>query len=125
MHKDINNLSASALAFVGDAVFTLFVRQFLALQYDKKGGGLHALQSKFVSAKAQSKMSDQLYDKLSQQEQDIFNRCRNAHVDNKTKAATFKEYKKATGLEGLFGSLYLNGQNQRLQELCEFVMTIV
>ena len=112
-------MSSSSLAFVGDAVFTLFVRRRVALKYDKKSGGLHALQSHFVSAKAQSKMADILLPQLTQQEKDIFARCKNAHVDNKTKAATYKEYKSATGLEGVLGYLYLDGDNERLSELCD------
>ena len=115
---DISHMSSSSLAFVGDAVFTLFVRNNLALKFDKKSGGLHALQSKYVSAKAQSMMADLVFPQLDAQEQDIFARCKNAHVDNKTKAASFKDYKKATGLEGVFGYLYLIGNIKRLQVLC-------
>ena len=118
-HTDIHHMSGSSLAFVGDAVFALYVRQRVAMQYDKKSGGLHALTSRYVSARSQAVMADAILPCLDEAEQDIFARCKNAHVDNKTKAASFKEYKKATGLEGVLGYLYLMGNHERLGELCE------
>jgi ribonuclease-3 family protein len=119
-------MSGSSLAFVGDAVWTLYIRERIASECDKKSGGLHAIQSRYVSAVAQSRMAVELCNKyLNPQEMDIFNRCKNAHVDNKTRAATYREYKNATGLEGVMGYLYLSSNKDRLKVLCDLCYCMI
>jgi len=108
-----------ALALVGDAVWTLYVRQRLILAHDYKSGKLSALACDYVNAAAQCKMLYVIEDKLAEQESDVCRRARNAHTGARAKNASLDEYKKATALEALFGYLYLTGQGERLREIEE------
>lgn len=105
------------LAFVGDAVHTLFVRQNLAVNSDFKSGELHKRAKNIVCATHQSKMAESVLPDLTEDERDVFFRARNAHVKSVAKNATLADYKKASGLEAVFGFLYLTGQYERLQQL--------
>ena len=104
------------LAFVGDAVYTLFVRQTLTLNSDAKAGDLHKKASKTVSAVAQSKLAMEIFPLFTEEERDVFLRARNAHTHSSAKNADLADYKKASGLEAVLGYLYLTGQNDRLYQ---------
>ena len=123
--KDANQLSPLSLAFLGDGVFTLFIREYLINNHDAKSGALHLWANKFVCAKAQAKMIEVLLDELSDEEKDIARRCRNAHNTSKAKNAGLGEYKKATALEGVLGYLKLVGDDERLNYLMQKCIEII
>lgn len=111
----VDTLSPGTLAFVGDGVYGLLVRRALA-EVNRPAGQLHELSVKLVSASAQSKAMDEIEPMLTQKEIDVFKRGRNAHV-KVPKSATSVDYHRATGLETLFGYLYLDGQKERTETL--------
>lgn len=111
-----NLLSPSVLAFVGDAVYSLYVRLSLS-GVNRPSGELHRLSVKLVSASAQAKAYTLIEKSLSEEEQAVFKRGRNFHTGSSPKNATGREYHTATGLECLFGYLYLSGKHSRAQEL--------
>ncbi len=111
--------SSLTLAYVGDAIYEVFIRTKLTENGDKKVNRLHKEAKNFVSAKAQSQIVEAMLDSLTADETDIFKRGRNTKVNTKAKNADFKEYHNATGLEALFGYLYLSKNHERLNELLE------
>ncbi|MBQ6826273.1 MAG: ribonuclease III [Clostridia bacterium] len=118
--ENVNLLSPSVLAFVGDAVYGLYVRTKLA-EVNRPSGELHKLSVKLVSAPAQAKAYAIIEDKLSEKEISIFKRGRNFHTSSAPKSATKGEYHTATGLESLFGYLYLEGNTARADELFNII----
>lgn len=115
-----NLLSPSVLAFVGDAVYGLCVRTALA-EVNRPSGELHRLSVLLVKATAQAKAYALLEPELSEKEISIFKRGRNFHTSSTPKSATGGEYHTATGLECLFGFLYLSGQNERIDQLFKII----
>ena len=105
------------LAFVGDAVYTLCVREALALESWEKTGALNKRVSEKVSAHGQSESLARILPMLTEEEADIFRRGRNAKKPTKSKNATVAEYVRSTGFEALLGYLYLTGQPERIEEL--------
>lgn len=120
-----NEISPVSLAFVGDAVFSLFVRQKLTLAHDCRSGELTRLSSLYVNASAQSKILGEIMPVLSADELAAAKRARNARVGSKAKNAAIGEYHRATGFEGLLGWLYLTGQTERLNELQEISFSVI
>lgn len=110
-------LSPVVLAFVGDAVYTLFVRQSLALSAGYKTGELNKRASGIVSAHGQSERLEAILPLLCEEEAEIYHRGRNAKKQTKSKHATVTEYARSTGLEAVVGYLYLTGQSERIREL--------
>jgi ribonuclease-3 family protein len=107
------------LAFVGDSVQTLYIRAKLALSHDFKSGKLHLLASKSVNAEAQARTYEEIKDRLTREETDIYKRARNSKTPSTAKNASLADYRKATGLEAVLGYLYLTGKRERLRELLE------
>lgn len=118
----VNQMSNLALAHVGDGAYELMCRTFLALRGDKTVLKLHRDTVELVKAPAQAKFADRLLPHLTEDEQAYYRRGKNAHTHAHPKGATRQEYAKATGLETLFGALYLLGQTQRLNELFSICM---
>ena len=114
---EVNALSALALAHLGDAVFELLVRTELCAAGIPKNGNLHRQTVARVCAPAQAAFVDRLLPLLTEEETGYYRRGRNAHVHAIPKNATSAEYSKATGLEALFGALYLLGQQERIEAL--------
>ena len=114
---DVHVLSPLALAFVGDGVYSLFVRERLLAKANRPVGDLHRLAVEAVRAEAQSAAVERLLPVLTAEELAVFKRGRNAHT-----ARTGAEYHRATGLESLFGYLYLDGRTDRLRELFALCM---
>lgn len=110
-------MSPIVLAFVGDAVYTLLVRQSLALSSGYKTGELNRRASQIVSAHGQSERLEEILPLLSEEEAEIYRRGRNAKKLTKSKNATIAEYTRSTGLEAVVGYLYLTGQTERIAEL--------
>lgn len=115
--QEIQKMSALALAHIGDAVFELMVRTDLCKQGLAVNGNLHRETVARVCAPAQAKFVSRILPHLTQEEEAVYRRGRNAHVHTIPKNATHAQYGKATGLEALFGMLYLSGQQERLTEL--------
>lgn len=109
---DVHTLSPLALAFVGDGVYSLLVRERLLTMANRPVNDLHHLAVNAVRAEAQSAAIERLLPRLTPEEEAIYKRGRNAHT-----ARTGAEYHRATGLESLFGYLYLSGKLERVREL--------
>ena len=115
--REINQISALGLAHCGDAVFELLVRTWLCAHGGVKAKNLHRETVRFVSAPAQAARLERMLPLLTEEEQDLYRRGRNAHVHGVPKNATHEQYSNATGLECLFGGLYLLGRRERINEL--------
>jgi len=107
---------------LGDAVFELMVRSWLCIHGKCTSRGLHSAAITYVSAPAQAKAVKKLFDMFTEEERDVFRRGRNAHVNSVPQRASLDEYHAATGLEALFGYLYLKGKTDRLNELFAEIM---
>ena len=118
----VGSMTNLALAHIGDGVFELLCRSYLCVRGDKTVLKLHRDTVSLVKAPAQAQFAQKLLPRLTQQELAFFRRGKNAHTHAHPKGATAKEYALATGLEALFGALYLMGQTQRLNELFTAVM---
>lgn len=114
---DLNSYSPLVLAYVGDAVYEVFIRTLLVSHGNAPVNKLHRQSIGFVKAKAQSDTIHMLMESLSEEEQDIVRRGRNAKSGTIPKNADITEYKYATGFESLLGYLYLKGDYSRLLEL--------
>lgn len=117
METDLRTVSPLNLAFVGDGVYELMVRERLVSLANRPNKELHKLSVTQVRAEAQAAALDKLLPHLTEQELAVYKRGRNAHTSR-----TGDGYHKATGLEALFGYLYLSGQLDRVREL--FLMTL-
>lgn len=115
--KEVNAISNLGLAHVGDGVFELLCRTYLCSQGDRTALKLHKDTVAMVKAGSQAKYADILKPHLTEEELAFFRRGKNAHTHAVPKGATPQEYAKATGLETLFGALYLQGKTDRLTEL--------
>lgn len=115
-----NLLSPSVLAFVGDAVYGLYVRRHLA-EVNRPSAELHRLSVEYVKAPAQAKAFKLIENELTENELSVFKRGRNFHTSSTPKNATNGEYHTATGLESLFGYLYLSGETARADKLFKII----
>ena len=118
----VNAMTNLALAHVGDGAYELMCRTYLCLQGDKTVLKLHNDTVNLVKAPTQAKFADLLKPHLTEEELAYFRRGKNAHTHAHPKGATRQEYAKATGLETLFGALYLMGKTDRLNELFAICM---
>ena len=114
-------MNAVVLAFVGDAVYTLYMRSGLSLSTTAKAGELHRRAIQEVCAVKQAQNMDTLMPLLNEAEAAVFRRARNSKGGRVAKNADLADYKKATGLEAVIGYLYLSGQGERLAELCDAI----
>lgn len=114
---DIHTLSPLALAFVGDGVYSLLVRERLLCRANRPVNDLHRMAVQSVRAEAQSAAMERLLPCLDEEELAVFKRGRNAHT-----ARSGADYHRSTGLESLFGYLYLAGRLERVRELFSLCM---
>ena len=121
--KDVSprQLSPLNLAFVGDCVYEILVRETLVCDANRPVNDRHRESVKYVSAKAQTEAFAKIKDFLTEDETAQFKRGRNAKVGHSPKSATDAEYHTATGVEALFGYLYLNGEAERIKELFKII----
>ena len=119
---DIKAISNLGLAHMGDCVFEILCRGYLCAKGGKNVGNLHKDTINMVKASSQAKFMDKLLPLLTEEELAYYRRGKNAHVHAVPKSCTAAEYAKATGLEALFGALYLAGKTERLNELFKTVM---
>lgn len=114
---DLQIVSNQTLAFIGDAVYNVYIRSYLASRSYMQTGILHKQSVKYVSAKAQSRIMDNILENLSEDEINIYKRGRNSNVTTISKNVDVIEYKKATGFEALIGELYIQKKIARLEEV--------
>ena len=119
---ELNAMSPLALAHVGDAVFELLVRTKLCKDGKLTASDLHRETVRHVSAVSQAAAARKLMDVLTPGEESVYRRGRNSHSHAAPKGATPGEYHAATGLEALFGWLYLRGEKDRIDELFSYLM---
>ena len=112
--EDALTLHPMALAFIGDAVQSLYTRTRVTVGKTSKTGILHQEVIKVVSATSQSEEAEKILPLFDETEQDIFRRARNCKVQTSAKHAEMSEYRRASGLEAVFGYLYLIGNTERL-----------
>ena len=120
--RSIDAISNLGLAHIGDGVYELMCRSYLCLDGRHTVKNLHRDSVALVKATTQAKFADKLLPHLTEEEQSYYRRGKNAHSHAAPKSATPQEYAKATGLETLFGALYLAGKLDRLNELFEIIM---
>ncbi len=118
---DVNNLSPLALAFIGDSVFDLFVREKLICQANCPVSKLHENAVKQVRCETQAESLKKLLPILTDKEVSVYKRGRNAHTSHKPKNASSEQYHIATGFEAMIGYIYLRGDIDRLREIFEFI----
>ena len=118
------NLNPLVLAFIGDAIYDLMARHKIILESNASVGKLNKIKVKMVCCKAQSEAFNNILDFLTEEELNIYKRGRNAHTRNIPKNSTSAQYHSATGLEALFGYLYLKNDISRLRELFSLISNI-
>ena len=120
--EELLNMSSLGLAHLGDGVFELMVRAWLCLHGKVKVKALHRATVRYVAAPAQAAAMERLLPLLTDEEADVYRRGRNTAPHSVPRAATRAQYQSATGLEALFGWLYLQGRTDRLNQLFETIM---
>ncbi len=126
LNKKVENpkqLSPQTLAFVGDTVYDLLVRGYLASTAQRPVGELNRQKVKLVNCEAQAEAVKKLTPSLTEEEIDIYRRGRNAFTKNTPKNSSVADYHSATGLEALFGFLYLKGDIDRINNLFTIIIS--
>ena len=114
---DIRAISSIGLAHIGDGVYELLVRTYLCAHGKATGKGLHRATVQLVCAPEQARRAQRILPLLTEEEQEVYRRGRNAHVHSIPQHASRTEYQQATALEALLGWLYLGGRRERINEL--------
>lgn len=123
--KDVRNINPLVLAFIGDAVYEIFIRTYLVdKNRDMSVHKLHVKAIEFVKAHSQSELIKILYNQLSEEEMYFFKRGRNAKSGTVPKNANVQEYRFATGFEALIGYLYLIEETDRLDAILNNIVSI-
>ncbi len=120
--EEVNSISSLGLAYLGDSVFELMVRSWLCSRGGVTSSGLHREAVKYVSAQAQAQAARRVLPELTDAEKGVFRRARNTKVHSVPQNADISDYHAATGLEALFGWLYLKGNKERLNQLFQLIM---
>ena len=125
--SDVKQLNSLALAYMGDAVFEQVVREHLILSGRVRPNILHKEATRYVSAKAQATLIREMMEKdfLSEDEQAVLRRGRNAKSGSVPKNTDVITYHHSTAFEAVIGSLYLSGQTERLQEVLDFSINFI
>ena len=117
MENSLNTYSTSALAYLGDSVIEICVRERLVRQGLSSSATLNKRALDYVRASAQAEAMKNILPLLDEEETAVFHRGRNIGHTNTPKSATVAEYRSATGMEALFGYLHLAGKKERIAEL--------
>jgi len=125
MHNKTDEFSPLTLAFVGDGVYDLLVREYLVRQANRPVGELNRVKVAMVNCRSQAQFAAKLMPHLTEKETAVYKRGRNAAPKSTAKNGTVAEYHSATGLECLFGYLYLNGEQGRVEELFGLIVDLV
>ncbi|MGF7058348.1 Mini-ribonuclease 3 [Brassicibacter mesophilus] len=119
---DAKMLSSLQLAYVGDAVYELFVRTYLIGTKNISVNGMHKEAVQYVKAKAQADIIHSLEERLTEEEWSIVKRGRNAKSGTVPKNASLQDYRYATGFEALIGFLYLTEKHERILEIFSMII---
>lgn len=119
---DIKTIPTLNLAFIGDGVFDLLVREHLVLSGNDHVGELNKAKVEMVNCKSQAGFANLIMPELTEEELDVYKRGRNTKVNSASRHSTLSDYHAATGLEALFGYLYLKGDNERIKELFALIL---
>ncbi|HEM3472178.1 Mini-ribonuclease 3 [Streptococcus suis] len=124
---DVNLINGIALAFEGDAVYSMYIRRHLIFKGLTKPNKLHGEANKYVSAKAQASLISALLEAqlLTEKEEEIYKRGRNANSHTKAKNADVVTYRMSTGFEAVLGYLHMTEQMERLDELVDWCIEFV
>ena len=122
--QEVNAISNLGLAHMGDCVFEILCRAYLCTRGDKTVDKLHRDTINMVKATSQARFAEKMLPLLSEEELAYYRRGKNSHVHAVPKSATREEYAWATGVEALFGALYLLGRKERINEIFKTVMEI-
>ena len=120
--EDVGAISSIGLAHMGDAVYEILVRAWLCAHGKATGKGLHRATVSLVCAPRQAELSQIILPLLTEEEQAVFRRGRNANVQSIPAHASRAQYQQATALEALFGYLYLLGRKDRINQLFDAMM---
>ena len=120
--EDVGAISSIGLAHMGDAVYEILVRAWLCAHGKATGKGLHRATVSLVCAPRQAELSQIILPLLTEEEQSVFRRGRNANVHSIPVHASRAQYQQATALEALFGYLYLLGRKDRINQLFDAMM---
>ena len=122
---DVKEVNVKTLAYIGDVVYELYVREHVIANSREQVNKLHKKTIKYVSAKAQAKIVELMSDDFTDLEKDIIRRGRNAEANTVPKNTDVVTYKKATGFESIIGYLYFTGQNRRLKDIINQSITLI
>lgn len=122
INSDIHELSPLTLSFVGDSVYDLLVRQHLVSLANRPVKELNQMKVTLVNCKSQAESAKVIMEYLSEDELDVYKRGRNVKVNSVSKHSSIADYHAATGLEALFGYLYLSGNTDRIKELFMMIL---
>ena len=122
--QDVNKISMLGLAHIGDSVYELLTRTMLCCQGHSSVIELHKLTVSYVNAPAQAAAAEEILPLLSDKESAVYRRGRNAKVNSVPHNASINQYHAATGLEALFGWLYLQGKTERIGQLFAAIMEV-
>lgn len=122
--ENLNQLSPLALAFMGDAIHTSYVRKCVLMGQKNKLNNYHETAKKFCNARHQKEVLEKILPILSEEEQDVVRRARNCHSKHSAKNFDEETYKKATAFEALIGFLYLSQNTQRLDEILKISVNL-
>lgn len=123
--NDINAIGSKELAYLGDSVYEVYIRKNLILKGIRGVKELNICSENYVSASAQANLFNFLSDKLTKEEMDVALRGRNTKLKSKSKSVSIGEYRKATGLECVFGYLYLLSQDERMEQLVNYIFEYI
>ena len=120
--QEIGAVSNLGLAHIGDCVYELLVRSYIVCHGKQTNQGLHFATVEYVKAPAQARAMERLLPRLTEEELAVYKRGRNTHVNSVPKNADIGDYHAATGLECLFGWLYLHAMHDRINELFSVIV---
>ena len=123
-HTKTDEISPLTLAFVGDGLYDLLVREHLVRKANRPVGELNKIKVSLVNCKSQAEFAKQIIPSLTEKELSVYKRGRNAAPKCTPKNGNVADYHSATGLEALFGYLHLNGENERIAELFNIIIHI-
>ena len=115
--EDMRTYSPLTLAYIGDAVFEIIVRTLVVEKGQKSANALHRHTTMIVCAQMQAKLVDAVFERLTEEEQDIYRRGKNTKIHSSAKNASLGDYRKATGFEALCGYLFLKDETERIMQI--------